>query len=138
MAAKKKPVSEPRPEAPRVIQPNMFYGYNLDEQQLAFANTIEACGDGVDWLDGTYMSMGRGAGNCALEAIVGFLKNPNYKLGPILKFMEKYMVEMKEKCVWGYDIPYLLTGLTDQHPRTAIAATKENDTKYLDFYNVKP
>ncbi len=40
MAAKKKPVSEPRPEAPRVIQPNMFYGYNLDEQQLAFANAI--------------------------------------------------------------------------------------------------
>ena len=40
MAAKKKPVSEPKPEAPRAIQPNMFYGYNLDEQQLAFANAI--------------------------------------------------------------------------------------------------
>lgn len=40
MAAKKKPVSEPKLEAPRAIQPNMFYGYNLDEQQLAFANAI--------------------------------------------------------------------------------------------------
>ena len=40
MAAKKKPVSEPEPDAPRAIQPNMFYGYNLDEEQLAFANAI--------------------------------------------------------------------------------------------------
>lgn len=40
MAAKKKSVSEPKPEARRAIQPNMFYGYNLDEQQLAFANAI--------------------------------------------------------------------------------------------------
>ena len=107
-----------------------------NNQQCAFANTIESLATGVSFLDATVCGMGRGAGNCALEAIVGFLKNPNYKLGPILKFMEKYMVEMKEKCVWGYDIPYLLTGLTDQHPRTAIAATKENDTKYLDFFNM--
>lgn len=32
-----------------------------NNQQLAFANTIEAVGDGVDWLDGTYAGMGRGA-----------------------------------------------------------------------------
>ena len=36
-----------------------------NNQQLAFANTIEAVGDGVDWLDATYGAMGRGAGNCA-------------------------------------------------------------------------
>ena len=35
-----------------------------NNQQLAFANTIEAVGDGVDWLDATYSGMGRGAGNC--------------------------------------------------------------------------
>lgn len=107
-----------------------------NNQQCAFANTIESLATGVSFLDATVCGMGRGAGNCALEAIVGFLKNPNYKIGPILKFIENYMVEMKQKAVWGYDIPYLLTGLTDQHPRTAIAAVKENDTKYLDFYNM--
>lgn len=32
-----------------------------DNQRLAFANTIEAVGDGVDWLDATYSAMGRGA-----------------------------------------------------------------------------
>ena len=34
-----------------------------NNQQMAFANTIEAVGDGVDWLDATYLGMGRGAGN---------------------------------------------------------------------------
>ena len=29
-----------------------------NNQQLAFANTIEAVGDGVDWLDATYAAMG--------------------------------------------------------------------------------
>ncbi len=107
-----------------------------NNQQCAFANTIESLSIGVSYLDATVCGMGRGAGNCALEAIVGFLKNPDYKLDPILKFMEKYMVDMRKNAVWGYDIPYLLTGLTDQHPRTAIAAIKEQDTKYLDFYNM--
>lgn len=107
-----------------------------NNQQCAFANTIEALATGASFLDATVCGMGRGAGNCALEAIVGFLKNPDYKLAPILKFMENYMVDLKKECTWGYDIPYLLTGLTDQHPRTAIAATKENDTKYLDFYHM--
>ena len=54
-----------------------------NNQQLAFANTIEACGDGVDWLDGTYLSMGRGAGNCAMELLLGFLKNPKYNVYPL-------------------------------------------------------
>ena len=44
-----------------------------NNQQLAFANTIEACGDGVNWLDATYKGMGRGAGNCAMEMVLGFL-----------------------------------------------------------------
>ena len=38
--------------------------------------------------------------------------------------------------LFGKFIPYLLTGLTDQHPRTAIAATKNHDTNYLDFYHM--
>ena len=29
-----------------------------------------------------------------------------------------------------------LTGLLDQHPRTAIAATKANDTNYAAFYQM--
>lgn len=106
-----------------------------NNQQLAFANTIEACGDGVDWLDATYMSMGRGAGNCAMELLLGFLKNPKYNVYPVFKFIENYMVQLKKDgAVWGYDIPYLMTGLLNQHPRSAIQFMKEKREDFSEFY----
>lgn len=107
-----------------------------NNQQLAFANTIEAVGDGVDWLDATYGAMGRGAGNCAMELLLGFLKNPKYDVFPVLKFIEKYTAQVKaEGAVWGYDVQYMITGLLNQHPRTAIAFTKEKRKDYSTFYS---
>ncbi len=105
-----------------------------DNQKLAFANTIEACGDGVNFLDATYASMGRGAGNCSIENLIGFLKNPKYQFYPVVQFLENYMTPMKEKCAWGYDVQYLMTGILNQHPRTAIAFTKEKRKDYSNFY----
>ncbi len=106
-----------------------------NNQQLAFANTIEAVGDGVDWLDATYSSMGRGAGNCAMELLLGFLKNPKYNVYPAIQFIDTHMNKLKEEgVVWGYDLQYLMTGLLNQHPRTAIQFTKEGRKDYAEFY----
>ena len=106
-----------------------------NNQQLAFANTIEAVGDGVDWLDATYAAMGRGAGNCAMELLLGFLKNPKYNVYPAIQFSEKYMPAIREAgAVWGYDFQYMMTGLLNQHPRSAIEFTKEKRTDYSEFY----
>ena len=106
-----------------------------NNQQLAFANTIEAVGDGVDWLDGTYASMGRGAGNCAMELLLGFLRNPKYNVYPVLQFIEKHINKLREEgVVWGYDLQYLMTGQLNQHPRTAIQFTKEKRKDYAEFY----
>ena len=106
-----------------------------NNQQLAFANTIEAVGDGVNWLDATYMGMGRGAGNCQMELLLGFLKNPKYNVYPVIQFLEKYMVELKRKdVVWGYDIQYLITGLLNRHPRSAIRFTEKKREDYTNFY----
>ncbi len=80
--------------------------------------------------------MGRGAGNCAMGLLIGFLKNPKYKLYPVLKFVENYINELKKQgVVWGFDMQYLITGILNQHPRTAIAFTKDQRTDYADFYN---
>ena len=103
--------------------------------QLAFANTIEAVGDGADWLDATYDNMGRGAGNCAMELLLGFLKNPKYNVYPAVQFIEKHMAKLREDGVkWGYDIQYLVTGFLNQHPRSAIQFTKEDRKDYAEFY----
>lgn len=106
-----------------------------NNQQLAFANTIEAIPRGVSFLDATMMSMGRGAGNCAMELLLSFLKNPKYNIFPILKFIEDYMLPLMESgVVWGYDIPYLLTGRLNQHPSSAIDYMKAGRKDYTEFY----
>ena len=79
--------------------------------------------------------MGRGAGNCSLEMLMGFLRNPKYKILPVLKFVQTEIEKLKAQgIVWGYDIPYLCTGILNLHPRSAIAAMHENDKDYSNFY----
>ena len=106
-----------------------------NNQQLAFANTIEAVGDGVNWLDATYAEMGRGAGNCGMQLLLGFLRNPKFNVYPVIQFIEKHIDNIKnDGAVWGYDLQYLMTGMLNQHPRTAIAFTKEQRKDYAEFY----
>ncbi len=106
-----------------------------NNQQLAFANTIEALRRGVSYLDATVSSLGRGCGNCPSELLLGFLKNPKYNIPPILKFIQAHIVPLRESgVVWGYDVPYLLTGILNQHPKSAIQFVKEDRKDYNDFY----
>jgi 4-hydroxy 2-oxovalerate aldolase len=102
--------------------------------QLAYANTLEAMIYGTSFLDVTISGLGRGAGNCPLELLIGFLKNPKYKLMPVLKFIEEYIVPLEKELDWGYSIPYMLTGQLNEHPRAAMKARDEKDTKYREFY----
>jgi 4-hydroxy 2-oxovalerate aldolase len=53
--------------------------------QLAFANTIEAIILGCNRVDSTMLGLGRGAGNCHTEILLGFLRNPKFKLRPVLQ-----------------------------------------------------
>ena len=106
-----------------------------NNQQLAFANTIEVVGDGVNFLDATYNGMGRGCGNCMMELLLGFLKNPKYNIYPVIQFIEQHMTKLKEEgVIWGYDFPYMLTGILNQHPRSAIQFMKNGRTDYTEFY----
>lgn len=110
-----------------------FHAHN--NQNLAFANTIETLSYGFSYLDVTVQGMGRGAGNCASELLIGFLKNPKYNLYHILVFIEKYMTALREEGVkWGYDLAYMFTGLLNRHPREAIAFSSQDRKDYADFY----
>lgn len=102
--------------------------------QLAYANTLESMIYGASFLDVTISGLGRGAGNCPLELLIGFLKNPKYKLMPVLKFIEEFIVPLEKELDWGYSIPYMITGQLNEHPRAAMKARDEKDTKYQEFY----
>lgn len=106
-----------------------------NNQQCAFSNTIEAKDCGAKWLDGTAFGMGRGAGNCYMEALLGYLNGKKYHIEPILRFVEEWMLPMKASGIeWGYNTSYLLTGLTNHHPKTAIIATKNKDYEYAEQF----
>ena len=106
-----------------------------NNQQLAFGNTIEAIIHGANYVDGSIFGLGRAAGNCPTELILGFLKNPKYDIRPILDVISKEFIPLQKKIEWGYFIPYAITGILDEHPRTAIAL-RESDKKenYREYY----
>jgi len=95
-----------------------FHAHN--NQQLAFANTIEAIITGANMLDGSMAGLGRGAGNCQLEQLIGFLHNPKFHLRPVLECIQEHIEPMRKDLLWGYDIPYMLTGRLNRHPRAAM------------------
>lgn len=106
-----------------------------NNQQLAFANTIECVGCGVDYLDATYSGMGRGAGNCYIESLISFLHNPKYNLFPVIQFVQDYINPLKEDVKWGYDMQYLFTGILNRHPKSAIDFTKAGRKDLTELYN---
>ncbi len=106
-----------------------------NNQQLAFGNTIEGVIHDGNYVDGSLLGIGRGPGNCPLELLVSFLKNPKFNLSPVLKVIQDYMVPMREDIEWGYIIPYMITGVLNEHPRAAIAKRRgEDKDKYAEFY----
>jgi len=91
-----------------------------NNQQLAFANTIEAIIAGINYLDATLYGMGRGAGNCPLELLLNFLKNPKFDIRPVLEIIQESLIPMKKEVEWGYHIPYMITGVLNEHPRSGM------------------
>ncbi len=110
-----------------------FHGHN--NQQLAFSNTIEAIIHDVNYLDATIFGMGRAAGNCPMELLLGFLKNPKFDIRPILDIISSDFIELQKKHEWGYIIPHMIMGQLNLHPQEAIDVRKTDAREeYSTFY----
>ncbi len=107
-----------------------------NNQQLAFANTIEAIIHGANRVDATMGGLGRGAGNCPMELLLGFLRNPKFDLRPVYRCLQEQIGPLRKTMDWGPLAPYNITGQMNQHPRAAIKflASPERDN-CLDFYD---
>jgi len=110
-----------------------------NHQQLAFANTIQGIIRGANYVDGTLYGIGRAAGNCPLELLMSFLKNPKFDIRPILDVIGKYIIPLQKEIEWGYNIPYMIAGILNLHPRDAMEFLKLNNddpskTDYRSFY----
>jgi 4-hydroxy 2-oxovalerate aldolase len=118
--------------------PNKTVGIHThNNRQLAFGNTIQAIIDGARMLDASVYGIGRGPGNCCLELLLTFLQNPKFKLRPVLQLLQEHYLPLREKIEWGYIIPYMITGMLNEHPRAAIAfrdSPERND--FVKFYDM--
>jgi 4-hydroxy 2-oxovalerate aldolase len=107
-----------------------------NNQQLAFANTIEAIILGANRADASMAGIGRGAGNCSMELLIGFLRNPKFKLRPILNLLQNEMLELAKEIEWGPSVPYNITGQLNRHPRDAMRCrASDHPDDYVRFYD---
>ncbi|MFT9846234.1 aldolase catalytic domain-containing protein [Aneurinibacillus sp. REN35] len=121
----------------RTLLPNKQIGIHMhNNRQLAFANTLVGIENGATFLDASVYGMGRAAGNCPTELLVSQMKSARYELKPVLGIIEKHMIAMREKWEWGYIIPYMISGVLNEHPRVAMAlrGSEERD-EYTTFYD---
>ena len=106
-----------------------------NNQQLAFANTIEGIIRGANFVDCTMYGLGRAAGNCPTELLLGFLKNPKFNIRPVFDCVAKAILPLEKDIEWGYLVPHMITGILNQHPRAAMAVLKSPQRDdYRAFY----
>ncbi|MEW6751106.1 MAG: aldolase catalytic domain-containing protein [Candidatus Latescibacterota bacterium] len=107
-----------------------------NNRQLAFGNTIQAIIKGANYLDASFAGLGRGAGNCPMELLLSFLHNPKYRLRPVLQCIEETVEPLRAHVTWGYDYPYMITGILNEHPRAGMAFTAaEKRGSIVEFYD---
>lgn len=107
-----------------------FHAHN--NLQLAFAKTVQAEECGADFLDSTLGGLGRGAGNCNTELLLGYLGRD---IAPAMRCVQREIEPMRQKLGWGFAQSYMIAGFLNQHPRAAMAyQEKTPDADILEFY----
>jgi 4-hydroxy 2-oxovalerate aldolase len=117
--------------------PNKELGFHAhNNQQLAFSNTQQAIIDGVNLLDATVNGIGRGAGNCNLELLLNFLKNPKFDVRPVYRAIQEVFIPLREEIEWGFNDIYGISGHLNQHPRAAMKqrGDEKNRDNCYDFF----
>lgn len=108
--------------------------------QLAFANTLEAISCGIDIVDGTVYGMGRGAGNLPLEVLIIYLEktlnHEKYNSIPVLDLIDRYFLKLHDEIRWGYNLPYMLSGLLEVHPNYVKTLTDRKEHTVDDMVKI--
>ena len=104
-----------------------------DNMGQALANSMRAVADGITWVDGTIMGMGRGAGNVKTEYLAIELdekRSVSSNITPLLSIIAKYFKPLQNQYGWGTNTYYYLAGKYGIHP--SFVQEMLSDSRYDD------
>ena len=90
-----------------------------DNKGQALTNTLAAIEAGVNWVDGTVLGMGRGAGNTATEHLLVELKEQSgdkYEPEAVFTIVMEDFNKLRKQYGWGYNLLYYLSASYGIHP----------------------
>jgi 4-hydroxy 2-oxovalerate aldolase len=71
-----------------------------------------------------------------MELLLGFLRNPKFRLRPIISLLQHHIEPLKATVEWGPLVPYNITGQMNLHPRAAMqfrdGPDKDDFEKFYD------
>lgn len=107
--------------------------------QMSFADALAAIKVGAQIVDGSVFGMGRGAGNLPTEIILAYLNRQEpdkYNVVPVLNLIDRYYTELHKKYEWGYNLPYMLSGIYGCHPDYAKNLVERKEYDIEDIWNI--
>ncbi len=102
-----------------------------NNQDLALSNTMIAAKNKFNWLDATFMGMGRGPGNVETEKLLLNLSSKNMinKINLLSGFLYiKHFDLLKKRFQWGPNFLYYLSGIYSIHPSYVQALSNTADS----------
>jgi len=130
--------------------PNTTVGFSgANNLQMSFSNSVQAIIQGANILDGSVMGLGRGCGGCPMENLLCFLKNPKFKLRPILVALQHHVqpLHQADPTFFGLGptgcpaLPFLVAGTRNDDAADSVAwcnaGMKHNGVGFLDFCRSK-
>ena len=90
-------------------------------------------------IDSSLFGMGRGAGNAHTEVIADYINKyveKKYDIQILLETIREYIIPLKTKVHWGYDIPMFICGTSGAHVDNINYLKKREICSYEDMYNI--
>lgn len=118
-----------------------FHSHNNMQLSFSFAQEIVECSQGKRKviIDATMEGMGGGAGNLNTELIIDYLirkHNYNYDIDTIFDTIDEYLIGIKQKHSWTYQIPHFMAGIFSSHANNIMYLTEKHRLRTKDIKHI--
>lgn len=91
-------------------------------------------------VDSSLYGMGRGAGNASTEVLANYINKVNnskvYDMGRLFETIEKFILPLRAKVTWGYDLPMFVCGMEGAHVDNIFYLNKNMNCSSKDILDI--